>query len=707
LRPALPGFLAFLLGFLPIVALGPVAPVRAQVLLSTPRPTAAEVDSLRSRYRRSSRDVQAALYYARALAAQNTIEARSIASHVLEEALAAHPRSSELHLALADLQYRKGYLSLSRRELKAALAADSASAPAYARLGRLAFRDWLKFQRPEGLAVAKHYWDAASRTDPNDTEAWLGLGILALLDNDAPLAEKSARRCLEAAERTSASGHPAHPGLFGTGPSGATPERALAAPDPRGEGWLLLGAAAYLEGKLDLADSSFTSSLRLLSRGARARLLDIWAAASDADTEAWGLRRHDSGSEAEFLRRFWRSRDPDLITPVNELRLEFLMRGAVAYFLFFDQRKQTWDERGATLVRYGMPEEMVYNPIELGFGPATTNRLLWRYHSLGMDVILEDRYLNETYDLPITFTHPADPEPDAAVVSAAIRNGELTAAGRGFFHPAHLGLHPLPGQAEIAVFRRVRSFDPTGGVSRGREAGRAEVYLAVTGSFVGGSPAAEAVVLDSSWNEVARGQAIRPGFCGSDTVQLFQMNFDLPEGDYTVGVAARDPGRQAYSSWRLPVRVSRPAAGQLEMSDLELVCSYDPELRGGPFDKTAFTVLPDPLHAIERGSPLGVYFEIYGLTPDENGRSLVSVEYTVTSIRPDKRPFFVRWVDPRKAQPKVQVLREDEVPGRIRFQYVTADLSANEPGPYRLDVRVEDRRTGYIVKKAADFRIAP
>src|SRR5262249_38358970 len=148
-----PAFLAVALGLPAMVALGWGAPGRAEVMLSPPRATASELDSLSARYNAAPRDVEAALYYARALAAQNTISGRSRATRVLEAALGAHPGSAELHLALADLQYRKGYLTLARRELKAALASDSSAAPAYARLGRLAFRDWLKFQRPEGLTV--------------------------------------------------------------------------------------------------------------------------------------------------------------------------------------------------------------------------------------------------------------------------------------------------------------------------------------------------------------------------------------------------------------------------------------------------------------------------------------------------------------------------------------------------------------------------
>jgi GWxTD domain-containing protein len=665
------------------------------------------LDSLARANAKAPGDLEVALRYARALALENSISARRRAGEVLHRARRDHPHSAELHLALADLYYRQGFLTMSKGELRAALQADSSSAPAYARLGRLAFRDWLKFQRSEALTLARHFWEESAKDDPQDTESWLGLGILALLANDAPGADHFARRCLAIAQDPGARTR-ARSGLYPVGASGATPERAFAAPDPRGEGWLLLGAALYLEGDLEPADSAFTSAMRYLSAGARHELLDITQAASDFDTVAFREHMHDSGEAAEFLRQFWQARDPDLTTPVNELRLEYLMRGAVAYFLFFDPRRQAWDERGTILVRFGMPEEVLYNPITyFGYTPTTTNRLVWRYPTLGMDVYLEDRYLNETYDLPIQMFHESDPEPDTAAVRQEVEAGEIELAGRGIFHPAHLGPLRLPGAAETAVFRRVKGFDPRSGATRGANTGHLEVYLAVTGRTEPTRLTATAVVLDSTWHEVMRHEETRATWCVSDTVHLFQMNFDLPDGKYTIGVSARDPARGRYQSWRIPVELTRPEAGLLEMSDLELACAYEPAERGGPFDKPSFTVLPNPLRKIEAGTPVAVYFETYGLTPDETGHSQITVEYSMASLRQDKRFFVRKWLNPRHEVPVVQVVRDDDVAGRVRFEYVTAALAQATPGPYRLEVSITDRATQRTVKKDLDFLLVP
>jgi len=690
----------------PVLLLGallPVGPAAAQYRMSAPRATSADLDSLRVAYQARPKDEQTALYYARALAARNSIRERSIAVRVLKQAVDDHPESGELRLALADLYYRQGYLTLSRQELRRALSSPSEAAPAYVRLGRIALRDWLKFQRPEALNVAEDYWRESARRAPQDPEPWLGLGILALLAGDGAGAERYGRNCLAAAAKRRLPAAPV--GLYPEGARGATPERAQATPDPLGEGLLLVGAGAFLQGKLELSDSAFAQALPRLRSAARERLSDITAAASDEDTVAWRALAGDPRGQAEFLRRFWRSRDPDLTTAVNEVRLELLTRGTLAYLLFFDQRLQTWDERAALLVRYGVPAEVQYNPPGLEWGPITTNRLVWFYPSLGMAILLEDRYLNEAYDLPVSLFESVDPLPDPAAVAVGVGSGELAVAGRGVFRATKRGTVPLAGRAEVALFRRVRGFDPRSAAPPGGDVARAEIYLATAAGAAGGEVEAEAVVLDSVWREVARQKIGGAVVCHADSFRVAQVNFDLPPGEYTVGVSARDRSRSAAATWRLPLRVQWALPGKLEVSDLELACAYRSEPDGSGFDKMTFGVVPDPRREVPAGRPLGVYFEIYGLVPDDAGRGQLALEYTVRSLRPDKRPFFAKWVNPRREEPRVQTVREDEVPGRVRYQYVSVDLEDPAPGPYRLEVRVTDRVSGQVAAKSLDFTV--
>src|SRR5439155_21832781 len=173
---------------------------------------------------------------------------------------------------------------------------------------------------------------------PEAPEPGVGVGVWALLGNDGPGALAAGARVLE---------HPAGLPVL-----------------ERGEARLLVGAGSYATGRLARAESSFAAALGDLSGPIRDHLTDITPAASDEDTAAWS-RLPDSGARARFLERFWKERDPDLTTPENELRLEFLSRAATAYFLYYDPRSRGWDERGWLVVRYGLPGSTEYNPPRL------------------------------------------------------------------------------------------------------------------------------------------------------------------------------------------------------------------------------------------------------------------------------------------------------------------------------------------------------
>jgi len=671
---------------------------RAQVELAAPRPNSDELTRLKHVAEAAPKDPHAWGEYGRALMARDDLEDRLRASKVLRHAVALAPRDVDLRLALADLYFRQGYFTLSRRQLQAALRNDKDSAPAYSRLGRLAFRDWRKYQRRGSLEAARKYWQDAARRAPTDSDPWLGLGVLALLDRDA-------RGVLAAGRQVLASGR-------------ELPRQTQA------EALLLVGAGAYGLGWPQIADSAFGLALPRLPARARDLLSDITPAASDADTAAYHAIL-DSGQREQFLATFWKSRDPDLTTPYNEVRLEFLSRGTVAYFLYYDARRRAWDERGSYLVRYGLPDSVEYNPPPItgewgSLGASGMNRLFWYYGSLGFAVYLEDRLLNEFYDLPMSTSNEVDYVPDPADLAAREAEGAATTAGRGVFRTILPGQSRLMGAARIGQFRRVEGFDPRasaapasaaaapfgGFASGGQPVARVEAWLAVTGRDAPRDLWGEAVVYrDSSFVEVARARSGFPAICQSDSVGILQFNFDLPAGQYVVGLSARDSIREAAGSWRVPVSVSSPAAGRLEVSDLELACGLDQGRRNTPFAKTDYAVYPNPLGRAPRDQPFGFYFEVYNLVSDAAGKGQLSIEYQIHSTRKDGRPFFIKAVNPRKNDPVVNVSKVDDVPGRARFQYVSANLADQRPGPYRVDVTVTDLTSTMVAKKSLDFEL--
>jgi GWxTD domain-containing protein len=436
---------------------------RAQTQLEPPRPNTDDVERLHRAALAQPDDPQALGAYGRALMARDGLEDRIAASKVLKRAVALAPKDVDLRLALADLYYRQGYFTLSRRQLQAVLRTGSDATPAYVRLGRLALRDWRKFQREGSLDVARKYWQDALKRTPSEPEPWLGLGVL-------PSSTATRAGALAAARQVLAA------------------PRAL----PRqteGEALLLLGAGAYGSGLAAIADSAYDAALARLPQPVRETLTDITPAASDQDTAAFHAIQ-DSGERAKYLERFWKSRDPDLTTPYNEVRLEFLSRGAIGYFLYYDQKRRGWDERGNYLVRYGPPDFIEYNPPVIegelgGVGSGNTNRLVWHYRQLGFYVYLEDRYLNEFYDVPISLHEEVDFIPPPDIIAARIESGANAVAGRGVFGTVLPGQTRLQGVARLGRFRRVEGFDPrsssgpSSAIALAAPAARVETWLAV------------------------------------------------------------------------------------------------------------------------------------------------------------------------------------------------------------------------------------
>jgi len=300
-------------------------------------------------------------------------------------------------------------------------------------------------------------------------------------------------------------------------------------------------------------------------------------------------------------------------------------------------------------------------------------------------------------------------------------DGEAIAAGRGVFHTVMPGQVRLNGAARVGLFRRVAGFDPRASAAPVGAAaaaasvtglapasGRVEAWLSVEGFDATSRLVGEAVVYqESTFVELARVRMTTPALCQSDSVGVLQFNFDLPPGGYMIGLSARDSLLHASGAWRVPVFVPPSLPGRLEVSDLELACGVDQGRRDTPFAKTDYEVYPNPRLRAPKDDPFGFYFEIYNLIQDDAGKAQVSIEYEIRSMKKDRRPFFVKAVNPRKNDPVVSVAKVDDVPGRARFQYVSANLADQMPGPYRIDVTVTDLANSFVVKKSLEFELVP
>jgi len=84
---------------------------------------------------------------------------------------------------------------------------------------------------------------------------------------------------------------------------------------------------------------------------------------TDAERGTYGQLASDKEA-AHFIEEFWRSRDPDLKSPVNELRLDFLQRVAAADLQFAEgDTRGALTDRGRALILLGAPLERRLVPL--------------------------------------------------------------------------------------------------------------------------------------------------------------------------------------------------------------------------------------------------------------------------------------------------------------------------------------------------------
>jgi hypothetical protein len=238
---------------------------------------------------------------------------------------------------------------------------------------------------------------------------------------------------------------------------------------------------------------------------------------------------------------------------------------------------------------------------------------------------------------------------------------------------------------------------------------------------------------------------------------LAQREVYVRPGSYHVVVEAMDKGAGSIGTFR-EARTFSFADTALAMSDLLLASqieSRDPS----PQRREDLSITPNPLRTFHRSEAVSVYFEVYNLKPDRDGRTEYEVSYRVG--RPEKKevdPALFAALDAPEAQGRVEierVVREEEEPEKIwersggpveyrvryvlpernrisdqaerieragkgaeiavtaryagerrdDFAYLQIDMTWMPGGVYRLTVAVQDARTGRRAEREALFRV--
>jgi GWxTD domain-containing protein len=453
----------------------------------------------------------------------------------------------------------------------------------------------------------------------------------------------------------------------------------------------------------------------------------------------------DEEGRRAYWRHYWRSRDPDQKTDVNERLLEHFIRIAYAR-LEFSKNGWPWDARGDLFVRYGEPD------IRTGPGRPYAMDLIdddWNFYEKKKNLYLELGLSPPPY-MPDSFAG-GDPGDAMGRVDGGGTAERWIYTDRGldltFDNPVMSGRY-LRTDATSAVADamevhmpslsveedRIVTFDPLqSAVTFRGENGKTRLEYSIGilpddfGIFRSPTGAYSYIDLQmelykSDWRPVT--DAVDKVSNLPTTPQItirgnplfvHAAQLEVEPGEYILSTLLVDPeaGKQAtadepvvfpdYSGDHLMLSEIMPAARITEITPG----------RRGRFVKGTLEVLPLPGRTLGAGQPLFVYFEIYNLTKDAIGATDYTVKYAVAESSDDTALLTRLYQGIRSlvgwGERRAEISSEVTLSGIQKdvFTHLEVDMSRSKPGVYEMLVEVTDRLSGSTARSTVIFRTLP
>lgn len=176
-----------------------------------------------------------------------------------------------------------------------------------------------------------------------------------------------------------------------------------------------------------------------------------------------------------------------------------------------------------------------------------------------------------------------------------------------------------------------------------------------------------------------------------------------PSGDFTMAVQVRDETSQRTGVYLRPVTLSDYSGEELLISDLKLATLITPSGVQGPFVRKGLNITPNPGRLYIREIPVYVYYEIYNLTMDLEGKTEFEILYEISPREGSARPSWsVR--RQRDMQTVMMAFSGEGISAEDR-EYTSLDTSGLPAGEYVLTVTFTDRNAESTVSKSVNFLV--
>lgn len=492
--------------------------------------------------------------------------------------------------------------------------------------------------------------------------------------------------------------------------------------------------------------------------------LSIVASSKEADA----FLNTPEQERGQLWRTFWATRDPDPTTRINERLVEHYRR-MIYSRLHFSMGKDPWDRRGEIYVRYGHPDdrqqfilksgEDVVNAIfptgmrdvdmiretsrqrfdmrvstgapfqDIGLFSARAGRETksvafptesWVYVPFGLEIFFTDQRNSKAFDYPLQVIDLPEQATNIGSTDRLVysflntprKQTEELIRKVPESHRYDYGGEPLSFVYQLASFKGAgdRADVEVAYSLPAAQLGNVEDGLGER-TWLSGRIALQD--MDFSYVQAMpfRMGPLRRPASAQDNLQLSTgaFRFSAQPGAYRSAVSLRDSLSQKFGIFTAPLQISDYSSDRMLLSDVKLAASILPTDAAGQLVRNGLFITPHPARLYSSATPVFIYYEIYNLDRDAEGRTGFRTELEIAAREP-RRNIVLRFltalgrmVSQRSDDQTAYVTFEDSGTSPDDFKYTSIETADLDPGTYTMTLTVTDLHSGQQDTKTVDF----
>lgn len=480
--------------------------------------------------------------------------------------------------------------------------------------------------------------------------------------------------------------------------------------------YLLYGYLDNKTGYYYRAEEYYQKALTLMSSGEREIYEDIELLLSEEQKKEYiQLNEED---RTKFRQGFWTSIDPDPSTEVNERKLEHYSRivySDINFSVPYSNVRGASSDRGKVCIKFGEPDFRYYEMVDFkggiwgegfyffGYGMKAEHLALsrdipskwhWSYSNQGSPFTLtfENRFKNHNYVIPYSGGSSGT---EGDFTSLVIRS---VSAVTPQIYVFDYGGELLKCLYQVYQFRGKENKTKVNVIYA---IPNSELKFVPLGKFGQAYVNEQYIVFDLDGQKV-EGDINKKGFlvltgqtADSNLLVTNLFSFELPAGDYQLAWSLKDSTSKKIAVLELPLEVDDFSSDSLGLSSIILADKIKVDSKGD-FVRQNYSISPNFNNTFYAHQNPGIYYEIYNLKKDWEGKTYYRSECAVVSLKRGKRG---------KAERITTVSQSLEGRGINTEEVETFSLSLMDakPGEYELVVKVSDLNSKILKERKCRF----